>query len=142
MLSSPAADKIKLLNPIQVKALNKIGDLMCPTHNELPSFTQLGAIEYVDILMAELPPNDLKDLKLLLTILGFMPSWILLGILNFLEKNQDMNGEIGTLIRTVRFGFRGIIFSLYYSGLKGHQSSVPSTPDQIVGYKIQMDTTV
>lgn len=128
----------KNLNSIQLRALTKIGDIICPENNEFPSFSKLGALEHIDILLDEIPPADLKDLKLLLTLLGLMPSFILRLILNLIESNQNHNGELGTILRTVRFGLRGLIFSIYYSGFKGKDSPVEKTPTDIIGYHVQM----
>ena len=127
----------QILSSIQIKALNKIGDIMCPENGEFPLFSRLGAVDHVDILLEEIPTADLGDLKMLLTILGLLPSFVLKFILNLLESQQHMNGEIGTLVRTVRFGLRGLIFSLYYSGLKGEKSGTVALPIDVVGYQIQ-----
>lgn len=128
----------KILNKVQIRALNNLGNVMCPGEDGFPKFSALGAVEHVDYLLEEIPPADLADLKLLLFLLGFMPSFVLRAMMNFLEKNQDMNGDIGALIRMIRFGLRGIIFSLYYSGLKGRDSAVAKTPVDIIGYNVQM----
>lgn len=131
----------QILNSIQIRALNKIGDIMCPENEDFPQFSRLGAIDHIDILLEEIPTADLGDLKMLLTILGLLPSFVLRFILNLLESQQHVNGEVGTLIRTVRFGLRGLIFSLYYSGLKGEKSGQVRLPIEVVGYKIQYKLT-
>lgn len=128
----------RVLNGLQIRALNNLGDVMCPGGDGFPRFSALGAVEHVDILLDEIPPADLADLKLLLLLLGLMPAFVLRGLLNLLEKRMDMDGEVGTLIRMVRFGLRGIVFSLYYSGLKGSGSTVEKTPMEVIGYDIQM----
>lgn len=128
----------EILNKIQIRALNNLGDVMCPGGEGFVGFSELGAVEHVDLLLLEIPPSDLSDLKLLLFLLGFMPAFVLRFMLNFLERNQDMNGDIGALIRMVRFGLRGIIFSLYYSGLKGRDSTATQTPVDAIGYTVQM----
>lgn len=128
-----------ILNGLQISALNRLGDVMCPANGEFPSFSDLGAVEHVDFLLEEIPSSDLADLKLLLLLLGLMPSFVLRAMMNFIEAKADMNGEVGTLIRMVRFGLRGIIFSLYYSGLKGSTSKVTQTPVDVVGYHVQMN---
>ena len=95
-------------------------------------------IEHIDILLAEIPPQDLADLKMLLGILGFMPSFMIWLLIAGIEKGKDLGTPIGAVIRMIRFGFRGIIFSLYYSGLKGSDSAISQTPMDLVGYNIQM----
>lgn len=128
----------QILNRVQLAALNKIGNIICPAHREekLPSFQELGVVEHVDILLVEIPPADLADLKLLLSLLGLLPEFMLSWLLSALEKGRDLNGAVGTLVRTVRFGLRGIIFSLYYSGLKGSAAETVLTPVDRIGYKV------
>lgn len=127
-----------ILNSRQSRAVQKIGDIYCPRTDSFPSFSELGVIEHIDILLAEIPEQDLKDLKMLLGILGFMPSFVIWLLIAGIEKGKDLGTPLGAIIRMIRFGFRGIIFSLYYSGLKGSQSSVSQTPMDLVGYRIQM----
>lgn len=129
-----------ILNQRQLRAITKIGDVYCPETSPFPSFSDLGAIEHIDILLEEIPEQDLSDLKLLLSILGWMPSPLIWILIAGLEKGKDLGGPLGTLARMIRFGFRGIIFSLYYSGLKGAQSKASSTPVDLVGYKAQVQT--
>lgn len=129
----------KNLNSLQLRALNKMGDILCPANEEFPSFSKLGALEHIDILLDEIPPADLKDLKLLLLLLGLLPSFALRIFLRLVEANQNHNGEVGTILRTIRFGLRGLIFSIYYSGYKGQNSDVTKTPVEIIGYSTQMN---
>lgn len=126
------------LNSVQIAAINKIGNLMCPGDQEFPSFSKLGNVEHIDVLLNELPPSDLRDLKLLLLALGLLPSFLIKLFLDFIEIGATWDNFLGTLFRTVKFGFRGIIFALYYSGLKG-QGFSETTPSDLIGYKIQMN---
>jgi len=125
------------LNRLQLFALSKIGEVICPANpvENLPSFRELGVIEHIDIVLAEIPEADLGDLKILLSLLGLLPEFIIRGLIVFLEKYRHLNGEAGTLIRTVRFGLRGLIFSLYYSGLRAEKSTVGADPVSLIGYK-------
>lgn len=128
----------QILTGLQQKAILKIGNIYCPKHPKLPGFSELSPLDHIDILLEEIPPQDLKDLQLLLSILGIMPSFIVWLLIWTIENGKDLPTPIGALIRMIRFGFRGIIFSLYYSGLKGSHSSVSQTPSDIIGYQIQM----
>lgn len=120
-----------------LSAISKIGDIYCPPHSTLPSFSKLGAIEHIDQVVGPLPEADLKDLKLLLFLLSFLPNFALVGFVRLVECAPHLPTPIGTVLRMVRFGLRGIIFSLYYSGLKGANYNGP-TPREIIGFKIQM----
>lgn len=128
---------MKNLNSVQASAIKKIGDIYCPRYEAYPSFSELGNIEHIDVLLNELPPSDLKDLKLLLFILGLWPSFFIKLFLNLVEVGATWNGPLGPLFRMIRFGFRGIVFALYYSGRKGSNYK-GETPSDLIGYKIQM----
>lgn len=130
--------KSQILNPAQLRALNNLGEIYCPGDNELPSFKSLRVIEHVDTLLEEIPPQDLADLKLLLNILGYTPVLFLKFLVSFIERFYEIGSPIGALLRMLRFGFRGLIFSLYYSGLQGQQGTISKTPDKIIGFEIQM----
>jgi hypothetical protein len=111
----------QILNERQIKAVRKIGNVICPGSENLPRFSSVNFESHIDIVLKELPPNDLGDLKLLLSILSFMPSFILKMILLTLELLKDIGTPIGGLIRMIRFGLRGIIFSVYYSTPEAHK---------------------
>lgn len=118
----------RILTGLQQKAVLKIGDIYCPKHPELPSFSDVQPLDRIDTLLEEIPAQDLKDLQLLLSILGVMPTFVLWLLIWVIENGKDLPTPIGALIRMIRFGFRGIIFSLYYS----------KTPAELIGYKTQM----
>ena len=126
------------LNYLQKSALNRLGNVICPAFDEYPSFSELDVVHHADIVLEELPEHDLKDLKLLLTVLFFLPSPLMLLMMKTLEKMREMNGELGTLVRMLLFGLRGITFALYYSGLKGPGSTADKTPVDVVGYQVSV----
>ncbi len=120
-------------------AVLKIGDIYCPKHSTLPSFSELGVIEHIDNVVGTLPPNDLKDLKLLLFLLSYLPSFALAAFVRVLEMAPSVPTPIGAVLRMIRFGLRGIVFSLYYSGLQGRNYS-GMTPRERIGFIVQMKT--
>lgn len=118
-------------------AITKIGDIYCPAHPELPSFGELGVIEHVDQVVGTLPAADLKDLKLLLLLLSFLPRFVLAGFVRILEYAPSVPTPVGAILRMIRFGLRGIVFSLYYSGLKGRNFN-GVVPREKIGFIVQM----
>ena len=137
MTNSLPASATKHMQSRHLLALQKIGDIYCPTHKDLPSFSELGVIEHIDQVVGPLPPNDLKDLKLLLFLLSFLPSFLLKGFVWLVERAPSFPTALGAVLRMIRFGLRGIILSLYYSGLKGSNFTGPS-PKEIIGFIVQM----
>ncbi len=89
----------------------------------------------MDTVLSELPVQDLNDLRMLLTILSLAPTFCLRGLLRFLELTHNFPGPVGALIRMVRFGLRGIVISLYYSGRRGaHVAPEVSDLHSLIGY--------
>lgn len=126
------------LNSFQKASLNRLGNVICPAFEDYPSFSDLDVVHHADIVLEELPESDLKDLKLLLFVLFFMPTPLMKLMMVALDKMKDTNGALGTLVRMLLFGLRGITFALYYSGLKGPRAQASKTPMEVVGYKVQV----
>jgi hypothetical protein len=126
------------LNFFQKASLNRLGNIICPANGEFPAFSDLDCVHHAHIVMDELPEQDMADLKMLLTALWFMPSPFMRIFLNVLEKMKDLNGEVGTLIRMLNFGLRGVAFSLYYSGMTGPKAVTTKTPVNVVGFEVNV----
>lgn len=126
------------LNYFQKAALNRLGDVICPKNGEFPSFSELDCVHHAHIVLDELPPQDCSDLKMLLTVLWFLPAPFLRIFLYLIEKMKDLNGEVGALIRMLNFGLRGVAFSLYYSGMTGPKAVVKKTPVNVVGFEVHV----
>lgn len=122
-----------MMNKMQMSALSKIGNVYCPAEGALPSFKDLGCVEHADKMLAELPAADTKDLKLLLTLLYFVPSPVLQFLFWFIEIEFPWPGPIGVNLRKMRFGLKGISYALYYSGLSGANYVGDLPPDIIKG---------
>lgn len=135
--SSPAISSSKFLERRHLLAISKLGNIYCPSHPELPSFSELGVIEHVDQVVGSLPPADLKDLKLLLLLLSFLPSFALSGFVRILEYAPLVPTPLGAVLRMIRFGLRGIVLSLYYSGLSG-RGYTGVIPRERIGFSVQM----
>ncbi len=126
------------LNYFQKASLNRLGDIICPKNGEFPSFSELDCVHHAHIVLDDLPPQDLSDLKLLLIALWFLPAPLMRIFLTCLEKMKDMNGEVGTLIRMLQFGLRGIAFALYYSDMKGPKAKPVKSPVDVVGFAVNI----
>ncbi|MEK6553714.1 MAG: hypothetical protein AABZ31_00605 [Bdellovibrionota bacterium] len=127
----------QFLGARQIGVFNRIGDIYCPANAPFPAFSELGAIEHIDLVITDLPDQDRNDLGLLLTVLSFMPTFVLTFLVATLERATRWPAFIAMPFLLVRFGLRGIIFSLYYSGLKGAAYG-GAVPTDIVGYQPTM----
>lgn len=119
------------LNVRQIRGLNKLGDQMLPGYQKLASFSEVGAARHADRVLDHMPASDLKDLKMLLGILGVLPAFFVAGFLNFLELSPSIPTPIGAFLRFMRIGLRGLVMTLYYCDPKVHD---------VIGYQVQVYT--
>jgi len=125
----------KIFSKSALKALNKIGDIMAPENGELPSYSVCGCIEHVDDVAGYAPENDIKDLGMLLSILSFMPDFVLQWFVKAMNDSHQKNGGLSDLFRMLDFGIKGIILGTYYSGKTGKNYNGKS-PLELIGFSI------
>ncbi|MEK6578461.1 MAG: hypothetical protein AABZ55_04480 [Bdellovibrionota bacterium] len=117
----------KHLNSRQLIGLRKIGDILAPGDGEFPSFSNLACEREVDRVLDCMPMQDVSDLKMLLSVVSFVPFFWLKWKLHAVEWMWERGIPIGSLGRMIRLGFRGLVYSLYYSGGK---------PYEVMGYNV------
>ncbi|MFC2175626.1 hypothetical protein ACFLR1_01480 [Bacteroidota bacterium] len=122
-----------------LKSVNRIGNIFCPGDEEFPSYSELGCIEHIDIMVENVPPADLADLNLLLTILSFCPKFVLTWMVKSMARSHWKEGPIQVLFRQLDLGLRGMIFGTYYSGKVG-SNYTGKNPHEIVGFSVSRVT--
>jgi hypothetical protein len=125
----------KILNDWELKAIERLGDLMIPQSEDFPSFTQLGCIEHIDDVLGYAPPEETGDLKMLLKVLAGTPESVLKGIIKLMMENKALPESIAATFRLMDTGLRGIILTLYFSGKTG-KNYQGRNPLEIIGYEI------
>lgn len=125
----------KILTDRELKAVERLGDIIIPSSDDFPSFSELGCIEYIDDILSYAPPEDTKDLKMLLNTLSLMPDIALKKIVAAMQDNKSLPEFISINLRLVDTAIRGIIFTLYYSGKKG-KNYYSKDPLEIIEYSI------
>src|SRR4051794_37271579 len=123
------------LGPRHLRALEAIGDVLVPGDEDLPSFSRLGCVAHVDRLLDFMPDDDLRDLRGVLSALGFLPRRLVAGLLRWLEAGLWPPGPWAAPLRVLRLGLRGVVFSLYYSGGTGPSFEGPG-PLDVLGYRV------
>ena len=121
----------KYLSNSALNGLNRLGDIIIPAYEQFPSFSQAGGVSSADDLVEHAPEADRKDLNLVLTLLSFMPGFILRWLVGKMETSPDNNGPIGPIFRQLDIGIRGLVFSCYYSGRLGADYKGPDPLDLI-----------
>ncbi len=132
------SEKISL-SARQLAGLDKIGDIYFPGDGEMPAFSKLGCAEHVHFALAHLPEDDRSSLLLLLGVVGAMPAFFARLLIGLGEWGPRMGGPLGVGLRFLRFGLKGVVTSLYYSGERG-ASYIGPTPLDALGYQVTVYT--
>ena len=85
--------------------------------DEFPSFSNSEFIEYLGRMSHYMTEDDREGLKLLSTLLGLMPRFKIRFLLYFVSLHHYFPSPIGSILRQINIGLRGVIFTLYYSDL-------------------------
>lgn len=127
--------KSDYLSNAGLRALVRIGDVLCPGDDEFPSYSETGCIEHVDRMLATVPEADMKDLNLLLSVLSIKPTFVLRWLVRNMAESHGSNGMLSSLFRMLDFGLRGIIFGTYYSGFVGADYK-GKKPFEVIGFEV------
>lgn len=107
----------KYLSRRALLGLNKVGDIVAPGFKNMPKFSDTGCILYVDEIMSVTKKADVDALRILLIIISIMPKFFSKFLLWIASKNENFPDILGSQFRLLDIGLRGVIISLYYSGL-------------------------
>lgn len=107
----------RFLSAGQVRGLTRVGQVLAPGGGEYPSFANSGCIAQIDAVLETMPEADLNDLKMLLGIFGWLPRGLVYLTLSLLEVIAPWRIMPG-VVRLIRLGLRGLVFTLYYSDEK------------------------
>jgi acyl-CoA reductase-like NAD-dependent aldehyde dehydrogenase len=102
------------MNALALKGLKKAGDILLPGEGAFPAFSQTQLEGQLPRLMSEMYDDDRSGFILLMNIFGVLPSFmvrLLLWVASF--------GH-GSVFRQIHIGVRGVLFTLYYSGIDHH----------------------
>lgn len=119
--------------------LDKLGDALLPGDEDLPAFSELGCGDHIDTVLDEMPASDRDSLKVLLTVCRYLPNFALVGLLAGIERGTNLPGPLGTGVRFLRMGIKGLLLTLYYSGNKG-ASYTGRNPLDVIGYHVSVYT--
>lgn len=125
----------RYLNSSAIKGLNKIGDILIPGNDKYPSFSAYHCLDHIDDVIGYAPSDDVNDLKMVLSILSFLPDSLLLWLVKKMSSANDKTGGMSTLFRQLNMAIRGIVFSLYYSEKPGKEYS-GKNPTQMIGFTL------
>jgi len=116
-------------------ALSRFGDIMLPSHEPFPSFSELGCLEHIDSIVDYAPADDIRQLNQLLGVLNWLPDGGLRRVFRWCETPEGWPEMIARNFRLLNFALRSILCTLYYSGKAGTGYEGP-TPLDLIGFEI------
>lgn len=128
----------KHLNSIQLRSLERVGDLYIPGTNSMPSFAESGCLEYVDTVVDEVDPDDVFLMGILLLVLRLCPVFIIDFLLTLMDRHDRFPDLIAGPLRLMSLALKGVVMSLYYSGLRGGGSQAQSV-HEAMGYALHCE---
>lgn len=105
----------RLLSPLQLRGLSKAGDLMLPGSATLPRFSRTASLAYVENIASHLTAPDFSGLKFICALMGLLPVFLVKGLLAVATRADQLPDLLGTSLRQLNIGLKGLIMSLYYS---------------------------
>lgn len=106
----------RYLSDRALRGLDKVGDLVIPGGGpqQLPRFSDTGCACGIDEVMAATHPDDVRDLNLLLSAATWLPDAVLRGLLWLSAQEGKAPGPLGTALRLLGMGLKGVPLSLYF----------------------------
>ncbi len=114
------------LTPTQQAGLRKLGDVMIPGDEVLPSFSACGCAAHVERMLAHMNAGDRDGVTALLTVFRFLPRFVIRAVLHAAVRGAAAPGPLGAACRTLNFGVKGVVMTLYYSGIDDGDRILPA----------------
>lgn len=103
----------------QLQTLNRLGDVLIPASADFPSFSQVGCVVHIDDVMTAADKQDIKDFGTLLSVMHYLPTFVLAGIIKLSLAANKTPSIIAPILRQLDIAIRGVIYTLYYANQTG-----------------------
>ena len=104
-----------ILGARQIRAVQRVGDIMIPGGDGLPRYSETGCVAHIDPILEVTPAEDVAGLKILLALLSVFPEGLLAWFLRFAGKTRSGTGPVAGALRNIDIGLKGLVMSSYYS---------------------------
>lgn len=105
----------KILDKSALKGLIKVGNIIIPGSGNLPSYEKSLAIQEVDRMVAYMSSDDRFGLKLLLSVLSFLPNTILGMFIKIVFNHKNHPKLISPFSKMIMLGLKGLVMTTYYT---------------------------
>lgn len=111
------------LTDVQLKGLNRLGDVMIPggitaSGAKYPSFSESHSAEEAGRMLPYMYAGDRDPLKALLVVCAVLPKPAVKGLVALVAAHTKAPEPVAALLRMANLGMKGVVHSLYYSGLR------------------------
>ncbi|WP_370894349.1 hypothetical protein [Janibacter sp. GXQ6167] len=141
MNAGPIVPEVAPLTAAQRRGLHKLGDIVIPGDPEagLPSFTDSGVADEVHRMLAWMYESDRSAVLMMLDAFARMPRPAVRAVVEATERGDRAPGPLGAGLRMASFGVKGLIVSLYYSGVDrggvvhgaiGYDATITAHPEE------------
>lgn len=120
----------------QIKGVMQLGDAFIPGDKQFPRFSETEFVREIDRMLDYMEVPDRDGLALLMNIFSVTPKWCIRLILKLCELERRLPLSLGTPFRLIQLGLKGVIFTLYYSGLEDHEGHGKRI-HQLIGWDAQ-----
>lgn len=105
----------RLLSPAQRRGLLKIGDILIPGDDELPSFSASGCADAIDRMLPFMNESDRSGVEAVLTLFAFLPAFLVRAFFALTETHRHVPEPLASALRLANLGIKGVVMTLYYS---------------------------
>lgn len=123
------------LGPRALKCIERLGERMIPGGEGFPSFRESRCVERVNELAAGAPPQDIKALNLLLSILSFMPEFVLGWLCSAIANAERFPEFLATPFRLLNIALRGLIVTPYFANFLPEDYNGVN-PHEVMGFSL------
>lgn len=101
----------------QRRGLLRLGDVVVPGDDALPSFSESGCAEGIDRMLPYMHEGDRDSLLVLLDACAILPRTAIRGVVAVAAGAERAPAPLASLLRMANIGIKGVVCSLYYSDI-------------------------
>ncbi|HPU14072.1 MAG TPA: hypothetical protein PLQ19_09795 [Aeromicrobium sp.] len=107
----------KNLTPTQARGLDRLGDILIPGDEDLPSFSQANLTGDMSRMLPYMNEADRSSLLLLMTACAFLPTFAIRALVALAAGWRRAPEPVAGVLRMANIGIKGVVHSLYWSDL-------------------------
>jgi len=109
------------LSAAQRRGLDKLGNILIPGDEALPSFTDSGCAAHADRMLEHMYDDDRAAVTTVLTLCSVLPQSVVRWLFALTEHHARTPATIASLLRMANLGIKGVVVTLYYADVgEGH----------------------